>query len=368
MSRFAVKKLYRREEGLAAFIVVAVLMLVISLVVMSFARIVRNEQRQTLDRQLSSRAFYAAESGINIANKELDKPTSVYAANGKEECASDAEIGGPAAYQIDSASTNKTEVTCLTVDNKPKTLEYSDIAPGATQTVPINTEGEPIDNLRISWQDKNAGSTVVYTGCDPTRRFLPLSTWNGAGGCNAPLLRVDIVEVSGAMSRDSLSSNVATFYFYPDDGGGVPAENVDGARRLNQGKIVAAACDDTPPAPNPKDCNAWINGFTGTNYYLRVTSYYKSAKLTISSSNADARFTGAQVVIDSTGRAQDIVRRLQVRRAVGSNDDAPGFAIEAADGLCKRLLVIPGPGGSVSVGGAGLPPADIAAGGICSIN
>ena len=44
-----------------------ILMIVVGLIVLGFAQISRRNQRQALDRQLSTQAFYAAETGVNDA-------------------------------------------------------------------------------------------------------------------------------------------------------------------------------------------------------------------------------------------------------------------------------------------------------------
>ena len=52
---------------MVAILVTMNLMIVISLIVLGFAQISRRNQRQSLDRQLSTQAFYAAETAVNDA-------------------------------------------------------------------------------------------------------------------------------------------------------------------------------------------------------------------------------------------------------------------------------------------------------------
>lgn len=63
--------LHSNQAGLVSFMVVTIIMIVLTLIVLAFARLVQREQVQTLDRQLNAQAFYAAESGINDAVREL---------------------------------------------------------------------------------------------------------------------------------------------------------------------------------------------------------------------------------------------------------------------------------------------------------
>ena len=55
------------QRGFAAIVVALVLILVLSLLTIGFAELMRHEQRSALDKQLSSQAYYAAESGVNDA-------------------------------------------------------------------------------------------------------------------------------------------------------------------------------------------------------------------------------------------------------------------------------------------------------------
>jgi hypothetical protein len=53
---------------------------------------------------------------------------------------------------------------------------------------------------------------------------------------------------------------------------------------------------------------------------------------------------GAQAVIDSTGKAQDVLRRIQVNvplRATSQNE-LSDYAIQSTDAICKRFSVMNG--------------------------
>ncbi|HET6924792.1 MAG TPA: pilus assembly PilX N-terminal domain-containing protein, partial [Candidatus Saccharimonadales bacterium] len=59
------------ERGMVSIMVTLVMIIVITLIVIGFAQVVRRNQRETLDRQLSTQAYYAAETGINDAYKAM---------------------------------------------------------------------------------------------------------------------------------------------------------------------------------------------------------------------------------------------------------------------------------------------------------
>jgi len=66
------ESLQRNQSGMVSIMVTMILMIVMSLIVVGFAQVSRRNQRVALDRQLSTQAFYAAESGVNDAREFLD--------------------------------------------------------------------------------------------------------------------------------------------------------------------------------------------------------------------------------------------------------------------------------------------------------
>ena len=59
------------DKGLVSFMITIIMMLVITLIVIGFTQVSNRNRRESLDRQLSTQAFYAAESGVNEALKVL---------------------------------------------------------------------------------------------------------------------------------------------------------------------------------------------------------------------------------------------------------------------------------------------------------
>lgn len=324
------RNMWRDERGLASFIVTFTLILIISLVVLGFAQIIRREQRQALDRNLSSRAFYAAESGINTAVSALNNGYS----GAKPDCRPDGSgLLDSNAYTLDAAS--NTELNCLTIDDTPTSLEYPSVSKGQSLVVPIFAQSN-MNRLEFSWQSTTASSATSYAACSASNGFLPQASWT----CSAPVLRVDMIEVTSGISRSS-SGNVYSVFMYPTVGGGGPTINYTAGSRSN---MVNARCS---AANTPNDCKVTLNMPGGVrNYYARIVAYYTDAKLTITPSNGTnpVELAGAQAIIDSTGKAQDITRRLQVRKSLSNIGAVPSFGIDAAAGLCKRYLVMKGNG------------------------
>lgn len=323
------RRLHANQVGLVSIVVTMILILVISVITLGFAKVVRREQRIQLDRQLSSRAFYAAESGINLA---ADKIKNGYT-EPKLYCGPD--ISGPvqitdAEYQIDG---NDTRLTCLTINPSPELLKYNGINT-TSRVIPMDAGASTIDGLTIHWQSTTM--PVIPAGCTgmsgfPKGTSNPGETW----GCGYPLIRVDLVPTGGNFSRTDLQNNLFTAFLYPLDGSGTDTMSFTDGGSGNKGFLAGARCGAIW-------CEMKITGLPPSNgYTARVMSLYGSANLEICATSAGlcTPLKGAQTIIDSTAKAVDVLRRVQVRVPSANEAVVPDFTIFNTGDLCKLYVV-----------------------------
>jgi hypothetical protein len=71
------------------------------------------------------------------------------------------------------------------------------------------------------------------------------------------------------------------------------------------------------------------------NNSLNITAY-------TTGSNSPLALTGDQAQVDSTGKANDVLRRIVVRLPLNSIPPGPDFAIESGNSICKQLYIVPG--------------------------
>lgn len=338
-------KIHRRfnrskEAGMVAIMVTLILMIVISLLVLGFAQLSRRNQRQALDRQLSTQAFYAAETGVNDAAELIDAAVSGGTVIPKKpDCAS---TGGGFYSSLSSVldATKKVEYTCVLVDPSPMTLSYSDIATNSTVMPLIATSGN-INDITITWQSKDSTSTPA-DNCptSKTNNFSPTSpptSWP----CGYGVLRFDLVPTAGsALSLSGLQSNMMTTFVMPLRPGssGADTSPIDYAPGGTR-NLVGIVCSNT-------SCSLNIRNLTQSQYYLRVSSLYKAVSLQVSAAAGGTAVSlqGAQAVVDVTGKAQDVLRRIQVRIPLiaSSSNQQSDYAIQSNDALCKRFSVMDG--------------------------
>lgn len=335
----------QQQEGMVSILVTILLLIVISLIVLGFAQIARRTQRQSVDRQLSSQAFYAAETAVNdvrnLVNAALNNGTAIPQ---KPDCTNGA--GATAAFYDDLnpvlSAANQVSYSCVMVDTTPPNLIYDDVGSPST-IVPVNSEGGgAISQIKLVWQSKDATATPL-SGCpaSATKVFSTVNVWT-ASGCGYGVLRVDIVPVTGVLSADGLRDNTMTSFFVPVTAGGsaTVAYPAVAPASKNGSNLVATTCTDS-------NCTMTITGLTTSQYVLRIMSIYKDVKLQVSAVNGAAQplsLEGAQAMIDATGKAQDILRRIQVRvplTAAGGNLLAD-YGIQSTDAVCKRFATMNG--------------------------
>lgn len=320
-------KATQRDAGIVSLMVTLVMMIVITLIVLGFAEIARNEQRSSLDDQLSTEAYYAAESGINDARGVINKTISNnQTPQDKTTCGPDANYTANGA--VDNTHTNGASYTCLMVDTHPSTLTYSI---GATSSVvPLLSAGGSFQRFDLTWTTQGKSTLCPSSGSPNT--FTDLGSWS----CPAPVVRVDLLDASKPLSRASWDSSTTTIFFVPF------SSNVANVGILSdRGMARGAQCTGTTTTTcKASICtNVACNVALGTSFYARVTTLYVETNVGLSISAGGIKFDGGQAVVDATGKAQDVLRRVRV--AVDLTDAnsyaIPGGAIISADSICKRF-------------------------------
>ena len=353
----------RNQNGLAAIIVATVIMIILSLITVGFARLMRREQRQALDRSLSTQAFYAAESAVNDAVRKIQDETSPLTSD-KTTCSQDNNFTGTVDGTLGSS------YTCLLIDQAPPTLEYTQgsVTTTSSKVIPIRAVDDDnlpvkIGRISIAWEDPyltttdtTLSSTPVFT-CPAGDPSLPtFGNWNSK---TPGMLRIDVIPAD-ILDRSSLQTKTASFYAYPGsstcNGAGQTAVALSSQLGdANKGQIIKVNC---APGTVPRDCELNIDmdpAYQNFLYYVRIRSIYRASDMTIrtydtASPKNQLSIRGAQVQIDATGKVNDVLRRIQVRVPVTKSYPIPEFVLQTTDSICKQLEVAPAPANIVNNG------------------
>jgi len=324
------KRWSAQEAGVVSLMVTLVMMIVITLIVLGFAEIARNEQRSSLDDQLSTQAYYAAESGVNDARAVIDAAiSSGNKPQDKNTCSPDSNY--QATGIVDSVHT--VSYTCLQVDTHPLELSYTIGA--SSNVIPLVSAGGAFPRFDLTWTTQGDATKCPSSGSPNT--FPDQSSWV-ASSCPSPVVRVDLVKATPPLSRANWANATATMFFVPF------SSNVANVGTVgDKGAAHGAQCSGTTTATCKASicADAACSGLLGTQYYARITTLYVETNVGLTISASGIKFDGAQAIIDATGKAQDVLRRIRV--AVDLTDanayPVPGGAIVSADSICKRFGV-----------------------------
>lgn len=318
------------EKGMVSIMVTMILMIVMSLIVLGFAQISRRNQRESLDRQLSTQAFYAAESGVNDARELITTAAQNNQAIPAKTSCTDTASGFYSSLitgkNINAA--NNVSYSCVLVDPSPKSLEYSDI--GTTGTIiPLESTGPNFSTIKVTWKSKtNSATPAANCPAGVNNVFTSAANWT----CGYGVMRLDLVPVNGAtLNNGGLQDSTFTLFAVPRQSGTAVNTAYAGG-----GRVINAACSND-------QCEVTITGLSTNVYYMKAISLYQNASLEVSGTDgtgSSISLTGAQIIIDATGKAQDVLRRIQVHLPIngyGSRNQLPDNAIESTDSLCKRF-------------------------------
>lgn len=329
---------------MVAIMVTMVMIIVISLIVLGFAQIIRRNQRQALDHQLSTQAFYAAESGVNDVRKRIqvaiengETVVSKTACGNSGGAVNTFYYTGVNALQPDLDPASSVKYVCVLVDAAPDELSYDTIGMTSTIVPLISNNGANFDTITLEWQAKDNPTPLAGCPTDLVDEFQQTSSWN----CGYGVLRFDLVPTnSNTMDVNSLADGTMTSFALPFASGGETAPIAFQAGTGNTKNIFGASCNDTR-------CTTTINvaSLNSDRFHLRLSSVYKGVGMKVRGTVAGggaAELVGAQASIDSTGKAQDITRRIKVTVPLrsSSNNALPDYALQSSDSICKRFAVM----------------------------
>lgn len=350
-----INKKSANQAGVVSIITVSLLAIILTLITTAFVKSMISNQRQTLDSQLSSQAFYAAETGINDVMTVLKNNIDVSAALDSSDCslfmnvikASNlfGETNDPTVLNQDS----NIKYTCVLVDSKPQNIILTNPEVDHGLLFPIKEGGgSVVEKLQITWG--NSGQTIP-SGL--ATELLPKTEW---GTDSVALIRLAIYYPTG-FNRTSLINNQKTFFLRP-----VQATESDGISILN----ASTTSGNMPFGVNCTEDNlctvnitnldtlagTLLSGGPNLNVYVRITPIYSSSDITLTAYNGSFETTplelaDAQYSIDVTGRANDVYRRIEVRRSIMPDYDFPDYVVSsgntsgATGDLCKQFITWP---------------------------
>jgi len=382
----------RREDGFVSLFSTIFFMLLITVITLGFIQITATEQQQALNNDLSASALASAQSGIEDGKRavlkyfSLTNPTDLatyrtqMTAPNSSNCTSitgsqvGSDLGVAASGNVVGNNQINQSYTCLTVNlNSPDFLSQS--SAGKSLIVPLRAAGGNFQQIRVSWhllsttvgQDGD-GLPGATPGTPPYYAAGPL-LYPANGSATLPIgwgelgypayMRVQLFghPSSGAYDRNALNQRSRSVLLVPGQSGIAPTTAINlGTADPNPATLGTAELNPQTIRcePNPTGnigsyaCSALLQLPTGgafasgsNRYYLRLTPLYGATHFRVALVNggSEVNFDQVQPIVDVTGRAADVYRRLQARVQVNQVANYPEYAAEIANDICKTMQI-----------------------------
>lgn len=387
------------QRGAVSIFVVIFAALLITIVTVSFIRIMVNDQNQSSSNDLSQSAFDSAQAGVEDSKRALLRYLSVCQSGSAncsllgeqlstDECNAAVRIGnviggdseGPSSEGTgeirvqQSTSVNDERLdqayTCTTI--QLDTVDYvGTLAANESKLVPLIAENltdgtSTFDRVTIQWFSRddisNADGSVAVVAPTTPNAILDDSIWPTN---RPPILRAALMQVGEEFTLQQFDftaagqSNANTIFLFPTRSittnqpisftqrdprassptGGTPVDAAGSSPYSAQCVASIAeggfACSTTIILPEP-------HGGGERTAYLRLTPFLNATSFRVTMSNGAQAvvFDGVQPEIDSTGRANDVFRRVVTRVDLfDTSFPYPEAALDISGDICKNFAV-----------------------------
>lgn len=361
------------QDGFVAIIIAMVVMIIVSLLALGFAYLVRQNQIQSQNRTLSTQAFYAAESGVNDAIDYLKKGIAAGTPRANITSCADNSLATNNYKNVPSGSQANVSYTCVLLNSSPQTLERP-LSTDTSTVLRVEADGgAPLQSITISWHDTAGNTQFPNDGSHP----LPEKSYSSANPSNVNnlrsstgIVRATLIPIFSPITRDALTNDAQTVFLYPLAASPPSAPgsqkflttNADNA--AGQDVFINGNCTAAPTNAKADYCSATITDLYSLGntsvFYLRLKAIYRTSTVKISARTiaGPANLINAQAVVDATGKASNVVRRIQVRVPLQQAGVRPEFAVESTGSICKRFGVYAGGTGPGDPGVVPIPLAD----------
>lgn len=366
------KKFQRGAVSLFAVIFAALLLTVITV---GFIKLMVDEQQRATNNDLSQSAYDSAIAGVEDAKRAIRKCQENQGSQACAELSNTAKekdcnvvarvlqgsTANPKETIIRSSTTSGESFdqayTCVNISTATDDYLYS-AQEGTAEMIPLKAKGN-FNQILVEWftGDDIAGLVATAPG-GSSPKFPPVATW----GVNAPpVMRAQVITPGASFTLSSLDGRNAsqTVVVRPssmNSSTANPPTVVDMSPSSNPRPVDAPQLDN---APTTMICsNFSISGVkyscrmvlnlgrtvdvaSSSNAFLRLNTIYKGATVRVSlqSSGTTVKFDGVQPSVDSTGRANNLFRRVEARLKIGDDFPYPNYAADVSNSLCKDFSV-----------------------------
>ncbi len=375
---------YARQSGAVSLFAVIFGATLLTIVTIGFMRLMLMDQRQASDNDLSQSAYDAALAGIEDAKRvvraaQTGNMQAAGVLSGPINCnmiAASGVVGGSASgetvIQTGSGAGKKFDqaYTCVKIAMQSQDFIYKAIE-DKSQLISLRAVSS-FNKIIIEWYRRDDESNLnaanaVNTEISTTGELPTKDKWNSN---TPPLVRAQVISPGSTFNLATLDTTGVTSFLRPNvlrsdvlgqagtTVSGKPSDRpraTDGNEHNNGTNIIS--CSKTFRFSGEYSCKAVIDvdevPAGSESAFLRLVSIYKGGSIKVSLQKTDGttvNFDGVQPIVDSTGRASNLFRRVEARLQIGDDFAYPDNAVELKNSLCKDFSISGGGGGAATVG------------------
>jgi Tfp pilus assembly protein PilX len=343
-----------RERGVTSLFIVIFAALLLSIITVSFISMMVREQQRATDDEQSQSAYDSALAGIEDGKRVMAACRSgvvqACTAISNKECTTviDAGIQGETNGEVviqsttlgDGSELNQAYSCVIVGGDTPDYL--AEVASDNSVLIPLRSQS-PFMRVTIAWHTSDdAATSSPETGSSVA---LPqLGSWPTS---RPALIRAQLMQYREDNIRPvdfNDGPDAHTVYLYPQTVTGAASFATD-ARRVGGLQPEAVQCTNGSFPLSGYACQATLTlpGPVGNRAgYLRLTSLYAGTHLQVqlrNAANSVVNFDDVQPMIDSTGRANDLYRRVEARVEMAGPFPYPRATVDITNNFCKTFSV-----------------------------
>lgn len=358
-----------QQSGAVSLFLVIFFALLLSVITLGFIRITTEEQQQALTNDLSQSAFDSAEAGVEDAKRalvqyrrscetdptgaECNKYKNAFNANRCDTLSATLAtdlgltLNDDKAVEVRTTAKDETlqqSYTCLKIALNTKDYVRK-LEANTSDLIPINGVSS-FDSVTLNWfiaKDAGLSTGTPFKIPNTNQGFPPAEQWDNA---TPAVMRAQLIQFNKAgFTQKDLEDNSSTLFLYPVRAGGAANGEVPFTRyaRKSPNEAVNITCttDSSGYACSAKLLLSGSLAMTPEkSAFLRVTPLYKGATFQLKLNDGTVDFDGVQPLVDSTGRANDVFRRIESRiRFDEATGNYPENALETTGDICKGFVV-----------------------------
>ena len=377
---------HKKQKGFVSIFIVIFTAILIAVITISFIRLMIKDQQQATTDDLSRSAYDSAQAGVEDAKRALLNYMSVCNGGDTAACQSlketidsskcNAAVSGAdlSEVNIQTGEANDLDQAYTCVKIKLNTDNYlGSLLADGSKMIPLNAVSG-FDTIKIEWFNANNSATNTINllagsitpllktwGSSQTNSTITNNSLALAGSDRPPIMRTQVIQLDkiNGFSLSDFDNNISssgsnTLFLYPIRMSAVVAKNIVSldSRRDPVGAPEVVSCGNLSTTA-AYSCTALIklpSVVTSEDHlvYLNLSAFYNRTDYQITllktGSSTPVKFSAVQPEIDSTGRANDLFRRVKTRvELTDVNFAYPEAAVDLTGSFCKDFSITDNP-------------------------